>query len=81
MTMLDIHEAAIARNLCILMLLYALADTDDAATRTEILATLMYSFCGVAMPSYCDRRSVNSLGELNVVLTRTRPDYAASLEI
>ena len=61
MTMLDIHEAALARDLCILLLLHQLNSTDDASSRTEILATLTYSFCGVVMPPYCDERSVSAI--------------------
>ena len=53
MTLLDIHDATIARDLCILMLLHQLNSEPDAIGKAEIKATLMYTFCGVVMPAYC----------------------------
>ncbi len=53
LTLLDIHDATIARDLTVLMLLHWLNNTTDVIERAEIRATLMYTFCGVAMPGYC----------------------------
>ena len=58
LTLLDVHDATIARDVCILMLLHALTEASDATARAEIKATLTYTFCGAAMPSYCYKRSV-----------------------
>ena len=57
-TLLDIHEAIIARDLCMLMLLHDLNNTIDGLERTEIHATLMYTFAGAVMPAYCYNRCV-----------------------
>lgn len=56
LTLLDIHDGTIARDLCILLLLHELNSTSDSTARSEIKATLTYTFGGVAMPDYCYRR-------------------------
>ena len=58
LTLLDIHNAPLARDLCVLMLLDQLNSTKSASVRAEIHATLMYTYCGVVMPSYCYDRCV-----------------------
>ncbi len=50
--MLDIHEAAIARDLCMLILLDNLNHTNEPKTRDEIKSTLMYMFLAPVMPNY-----------------------------
>ncbi|KAI0737520.1 hypothetical protein C8Q80DRAFT_1125297 [Daedaleopsis nitida] len=60
LTLFDIHDATIARDLCMFMLLHELNCTDDEAVRIEIKATLMYTFCGAVMPSYCYSRNAAS---------------------
>ena len=56
LTLLDIHDAPIARDLCLFVLLHDLSQTQDATTKAEIIATIMYMYCGAAMPSYCYNR-------------------------
>lgn len=51
-TLLDIHPASLARDLCMLVLL----DHLDEETRAEVMATLFYIFIGVAIPPYCYNR-------------------------
>lgn len=58
LTMLDIHEATIARDLCMLILLEDLTHADEPHVRDEIKATLMYTFLVPLMPSYCYTRCV-----------------------
>ena len=41
-----------------LMLLHDLNNTIDGLERTEIHATLMYTFAGAVMPAYCYNRCV-----------------------
>lgn len=53
LTMLDIHEAAIARDLCMLILLDDLNRAYEPNMRDEIKSTLMYMFLAPVMPSYC----------------------------
>lgn len=65
LTMLDIHEVAIARDLCMLILLDDLNRTREPTMRDEIKATLMYMFLAPVMPSYCHRWCV--LHHLHVV--------------
>jgi hypothetical protein len=57
-TMLDIHPGALARDLCIMMLLNELCEMtgDSAITATEIKATIFYTYVGVVMPAYCHER-------------------------
>ncbi|TCD63143.1 hypothetical protein EIP91_005902 [Steccherinum ochraceum] len=53
-TLLDIHATAIARDLCIFLLLDELAaDRLDEEGKTETLATIFYIFIGVLIPPYC----------------------------
>lgn len=61
LTLLDIHDATVARDLTVLMLLHDLSQALDTTTRAEITATLMYVYCGAAMPSYCYDRFVNHI--------------------
>ncbi len=72
--MLDIHEATIARDLCMLMLLEDLTHAAEPEVRDEIKATLMYMFLVPVMPSYCYIRCV--YGHLRLV----RHLFACSLE-
>ncbi len=43
----------IARDLCILMLLHEYNTAASEKARVAISATLMYTYLGAAMPSYC----------------------------
>ncbi|TFK84367.1 hypothetical protein K466DRAFT_625040 [Polyporus arcularius HHB13444] len=75
LTLLDIHAATIARDLCIFLLLGELAwHTVGAATAMEIKATLMYIYCGVVMPSYCYARLQGLLRDLRRRLALPNPD-------
>ncbi|KAJ6617025.1 hypothetical protein B0H10DRAFT_1914787 [Mycena sp. CBHHK59/15] len=54
-TLLDIHPAALTRDICMLLLLEQLMHTpaESSVTRAEILSALFYTFAGVVMPGYC----------------------------
>ncbi|KII91875.1 hypothetical protein PLICRDRAFT_157310 [Plicaturopsis crispa FD-325 SS-3] len=57
MTLLDIHPAALVRDLCIMMLIDALIEgKQDAVSQVEIKATIFYTYLGVVLPSYCHER-------------------------
>lgn len=56
LTLLDVSDATIARDLCIFMLLDELNKTTDTTERMEIKATLMYAFSAPVMPPYCAQR-------------------------
>lgn len=57
MTLLDIHPSALARDLCVLMLLHMLADASRSAVDViEIKATIFYVYLGVVLPGYCYER-------------------------
>lgn len=56
LTLLDVSDATIARDLCIFMLLDELNKTTDTTKRMEIKATLMYAFSAPVMPPYCAQR-------------------------
>ncbi|TBU53623.1 hypothetical protein BD310DRAFT_887493 [Dichomitus squalens] len=73
LTLLDIHDGTMARNLCLLMLLDQLNRATDPIDRAEINATLMYMFCGAVMPSYCyDRQAHYTLVRLMAVIDTLR---------
>lgn len=59
--MLDIHPTALARDLCVLILFHDLleADPKDKILIAELKATIMYTYMGVFMPSYCYSRLVS----------------------
>ncbi|OSD01022.1 hypothetical protein PYCCODRAFT_1478791 [Trametes coccinea BRFM310] len=73
LTFLDIHPTAIARDLSMLVLLNDLNNATKPLTRTEIKATLMYTFCGLAMPSYCYDILMNTAKSLCEKLTEHPP--------
>ncbi|KAI0649800.1 hypothetical protein C8Q79DRAFT_923284 [Trametes meyenii] len=78
LTLLDIHPTAITRDLCMLMLLHELNSATDALARTEIKATLMYCFCGAAMPGYCYDRLMQVVKDLTTRLSSSPhsiPDF------
>lgn len=53
MTFLDIHPTALARDLCILILLDSLSNEHGAEEQAEIKATLFYVYTAILVPSYC----------------------------
>lgn len=58
-TLLDIKSTALARDLCILILLNDLiSDGREAQERSEIKATIFYIYTGVIVPQYCYARCV-----------------------
>ena len=60
LTILDHYDVMLARVLSVLMLLHQLNTRPDTTEQLEIQATLMYMYCGVAMPSYCHDRYASS---------------------
>ena len=58
LTALDVHPASIARILVLMLLLDELVDGRSATPRTkaEVVATYMYTFKGVVIPDYCNKR-------------------------
>ncbi|RPD61780.1 hypothetical protein L226DRAFT_506692 [Lentinus tigrinus ALCF2SS1-7] len=81
LTLLDIHAATIARDLTMFLLLDQLNHTKNATARLEIKATLMYIFCGVAMPSYCYRRLQTLFKDLKEQLTSPTPTLPPYLHV
>ncbi|KAJ7483291.1 hypothetical protein FB451DRAFT_1234002 [Mycena latifolia] len=69
-TLLDIHPAVLARDLCMLLLLDQLVDTPDVSstTKAEILSTMFYTFAGVVMPEYCYSRLEKVIQNLKLSL-------------
>ncbi|KIJ65506.1 hypothetical protein HYDPIDRAFT_130715 [Hydnomerulius pinastri MD-312] len=61
LTLLDVHETALARDLCILMLVNDLMTTTDKITQVEIKATIFYTYVAVVMPPYCYTRLQNTM--------------------
>ncbi|KAI0357691.1 hypothetical protein OH77DRAFT_1435494 [Trametes cingulata] len=74
LTMLDIHDGTIARDLCMLMLLDQLVNAPEAALRAEIIATLMYVFVAPVTPSYCYDRLQAIMRDLQRRLVAKPPD-------
>ncbi|KAL6298482.1 hypothetical protein BKA93DRAFT_65275 [Sparassis latifolia] len=73
MTLLDIHPAMLARDLCIFMLVNELMECTDSTAQTEIRATLMYTFAGVVMPRYCLERLKHVVRDLRSRLSEAPP--------
>lgn len=54
MTLIDIHPTALARDLCLFILLDELVKEGHGEEEAVIIkATLFYSYLGVVMPIYC----------------------------
>ncbi|KAI0357701.1 hypothetical protein OH77DRAFT_1475432 [Trametes cingulata] len=81
LTLLDIHPTAIARDLCMLMLLDELIRTTDTFTCLEIKATFMYTFCAAAMPSYCYDLLLTIMKDLSKRLSQTPPALPSWLHL
>ncbi|KAH9916974.1 uncharacterized protein BXZ73DRAFT_105668 [Epithele typhae] len=81
LTLLDIHEVPLARNLSVLMLLLQLNDTSDKTERAEINATLMYTFAGVIMPPYCHDRLHAVFRDLRRRLSASPPDLPPIFQV
>ncbi|KAI9060048.1 hypothetical protein FKP32DRAFT_1679333 [Trametes sanguinea] len=81
LTLLDIHPTAIARDLCMLVLLNDFNTAAKSLVRTEIKATLMYMFCGLAMPAYCYDRIMNTAKSLCEKLTEHPPALPSWLHV
>ncbi|KAH7922618.1 hypothetical protein BV22DRAFT_1070111 [Leucogyrophana mollusca] len=66
LTLLDIQDTALARDLCILMLINDLLERSDhdKITQVEIKATIFYVYVGIVMPSYCWDRLLDTIKKL-----------------
>ncbi|KAH9916972.1 uncharacterized protein BXZ73DRAFT_80940 [Epithele typhae] len=80
-TLLDIHGGMLARDISILLLIDQLTRSMSATARAEINATLMYTFCGVVMPSYCYDRMQVLWKDLEKRLSATPPDLPTWLHV
>ncbi|RDX52492.1 hypothetical protein OH76DRAFT_1480607 [Lentinus brumalis] len=65
LTLLDINDTTIARDLCLFMLLDELNRASDMVEKAEIKMTLMCMFCGAVMPSYCYNRLTRLFTDLS----------------
>ncbi|TFK84368.1 hypothetical protein K466DRAFT_654782 [Polyporus arcularius HHB13444] len=81
LTLLDIDHSMLARDLCMLLLLHQLNSTSNTIIRTEIKATLMYTFIGAVMPPYCFERLRTIIGDLRRRLTATPPELPPWLHV
>ncbi|TFK90199.1 hypothetical protein K466DRAFT_543778 [Polyporus arcularius HHB13444] len=80
-TMLDVHDGMIARDLCILMLLHEYNTAASEKARVAISATLMYTYLGAAMPSYCYDKLQGVIKDLQKRLAATPPDLPPWLHV
>ncbi|KAJ7579195.1 hypothetical protein C8J56DRAFT_965062 [Mycena floridula] len=55
-TLLDLHPTALARDLCLLVLLEQLTTDISPEDAIEIKATIFYMWLGIIMPDYCENR-------------------------
>ncbi|KAI0366579.1 hypothetical protein BV20DRAFT_971757 [Pilatotrama ljubarskyi] len=81
LTMLDIHDGTVARDLCMLMLLDELTNASEAGVRTEIIVTLMYTFLAPVMPSYCYDRLQSVMRDLQRRLITKPPSVPAWIHV
>ncbi|PIL28785.1 hypothetical protein GSI_08829 [Ganoderma sinense ZZ0214-1] len=81
LTLLDIHDGTMARDLCVLTLLDQLSDASDPIVKAEIQATLMYMFCGAVMPSYCYDRLMGVIDDLRERLSKDPDNQPAWLHV
>ncbi|KAF8876826.1 hypothetical protein BD779DRAFT_1695329 [Infundibulicybe gibba] len=74
-TMLDIHPAPLARDLCVMLLLDQLSniEKDNAIEKAEIMATIFYAYVAVVMPSYCEQRLLSTMKDLIARLANVPP--------
>ncbi|KAJ7036536.1 hypothetical protein C8F04DRAFT_953716 [Mycena alexandri] len=68
-TLLDIHPAPLARDLCMILLLDEMITAgDNSIVKAELLSTMFYTFAGVVMPGYCYNRLARVMEDLKLSL-------------
>ncbi|KAF8876829.1 hypothetical protein BD779DRAFT_1677583 [Infundibulicybe gibba] len=73
-TMLDIHPATLARDLCVMLLLDQLLSVGkDGIEKAEVMATIFYTYVAVVMPSYCETRLLSIMKDLIARLADVPP--------
>jgi hypothetical protein len=55
-TLLDIKEHALARDLVVVFLLSKIMTCTDTVEKLELQATVFYLYTALVMPQYCHRR-------------------------
>ncbi|TCD64568.1 hypothetical protein EIP91_003895 [Steccherinum ochraceum] len=83
-TLLDVHPTALARDLCMFLLLDELARKEgsyDEETVAEIKATIFYTFLGIIVPPYCHARFHAVVQSATEKLQRTPPSLPSWLHV
>ncbi|KAK7056835.1 hypothetical protein VNI00_002552 [Paramarasmius palmivorus] len=78
----DIHPTAIARELCLFLLLDELASSkDDETKEAELKMTLLCMWFSFVMPRYCYQRLEETMNSLRARLQRSPPDLPSWLHL
>ncbi|RDB21926.1 hypothetical protein Hypma_010914 [Hypsizygus marmoreus] len=83
LTLLDVHPGALARDLCVFLLVNHLIEmeSNDIIAKSEIIATILYTFLGMVMPDYCHRRLHDVMKEMKTRLSEDPPDLPSWIHV
>ncbi|KAJ7891947.1 hypothetical protein B0H13DRAFT_2529459 [Mycena leptocephala] len=70
-TLLDIKEHALARDLVVVFLLSKIMTCNDTVEKLELQATVFYLYTALVMPQYCHRRFCDAAEEIQSKLVET----------
>ncbi|KAJ7110686.1 hypothetical protein C8R44DRAFT_883805 [Mycena epipterygia] len=74
-TLLDIKEHALARDLVVMFLLSKIMVCDDATERLELQATVFYIYTTLVMPKYCQERFCDAVAEIQVKISQDAVNF------
>ncbi|KAJ7607618.1 hypothetical protein DFH06DRAFT_1111847 [Mycena polygramma] len=70
-TLLDIKEHALARDLVVMVLLSKIMTCAETTAKLELQATVFYVYTAMVMPEYCHKRFCNTVAEIQAKLLQT----------
>ncbi|KAJ7222756.1 hypothetical protein B0H12DRAFT_1241063 [Mycena haematopus] len=74
-TLLDIKEHALARDLVVMFLLSKIMSCTDAIEKVELQATLFYLYTALVIPRYCYDRFSNVVKEMQVRISQDPDNF------
>ncbi|KAJ7183825.1 hypothetical protein C8R46DRAFT_1308885 [Mycena filopes] len=74
-TLLDIKEHSLARDLLVLFFLSKISNCSDATEKLELQTAILYLYAAPFIPEYCRQRQVN---EISVVAQETHDEFSGS---
>ncbi|KAJ7452811.1 hypothetical protein FB451DRAFT_1373943 [Mycena latifolia] len=74
-TLLDIKEHALARDLVVLFILSKIMVSTDQTEKLELQATVFYVYTALVMPSYCHQRFCDAVAEMQAKISQDSENF------